>query len=81
MEGLVEATQIISIIVFLGTTIGFFIKIGAFFKKLFKKKPKDGEEEPAKEPDDNNGVAMKDVEFSEEIMETITEDAKKEEEE
>ena len=30
MEGLVEATQIISIIVFLGTTIGFFIKIGEY---------------------------------------------------
>lgn len=30
MNGLVEATQIISIIVFLGTTIGFFIKIGEY---------------------------------------------------
>lgn len=30
MNGLVEATQIISIIVFLGTTVGFFIKIGEY---------------------------------------------------
>ena len=55
---------------------GFFKKIGA----IFKKKPKDGEEEK-KEVVDNNGIAMKDVEFSEEIVDTITEDTKKEEEE
>ena len=44
-------------------------------KLLFKKKPKE-----EKEVADNNGYAIKDVEFSEEMVETITEDAKKEEE-
>ena len=48
----------------------FFDKIKGIFKK--KKEP---------EPLPNEGKAIKDVEFSEEIVDTITEDAKKEEEE
>ena len=50
-----------------------FDKIKGLFKK--KKKPEEVEAVP------NEGLAMKDVEFTPEIVDTITEDTKKEEEE
>ena len=46
-------------------------------KGLFKKKKKPDEVEAIS----NEGLAMKDVEFTPEIVDTITEDTKKEEEE
>ena len=51
----------------------FFDKIKGLFKK--KKKPDEVETVP------NEGLAMKNVEFTSEIVDTITEDTKKEEEE
>jgi alginate O-acetyltransferase complex protein AlgI len=52
---------------------GWLLLIKGLFKK--KKKPDEAETVP------NEGLAMKNVEFTSEIVDTITEDTKKEEEE